>query len=56
MPEKTNDALVRRHRELRATLIEKHAKLAAERIMKLKKPTVERVAETIVAEFEASPV
>jgi hypothetical protein len=60
MPKSSNDALVQRHKELRATLINKHSKLAAEGIVRLmgakKKPTVEQIAETIAAEFLASPV
>jgi len=56
MAKSTNDALVQRHKQLRATLIQKHSRLAAERIMKIKKPTVEQIAEAIAGEFLASPV
>jgi hypothetical protein len=61
MPKPTsNDALVQRHKQLRATLIEKHSRLAAERIVKLmdakKKPSTEQIAEAIAAEFLGSPV
>jgi len=60
MAKSTNDALVQRHKELRATLINKHSRLAAERIMRLweskKKPTVEQIADAIAEEFLASPV
>jgi hypothetical protein len=56
MAKSTNDALVQRHKELRATLIQKHSRLAAERIIKIKKPTVEQIAEAIATEFLASPV
>jgi exoribonuclease II len=62
MPKPSNDALVQRHRELRATLINKHSKLTVERVAKLidsrkaKKPTVEEIAEVIATEFQASPV
>ncbi len=34
MPKRSNDDLVQRHRQLRATLINKHSKLAAEQIVK----------------------
>ena len=61
MPKPTsNDALVQRHKQLRATLIQKHSKIAAERIVRLidtrKKLTIEQIAEAIAAEFLASPV
>jgi hypothetical protein len=45
MPKPTNDAIVRRHAELRTMLIAKHSKIAAEKIATLKKPTVEQIAE-----------
>jgi hypothetical protein len=35
MPQGTNDDLVRRDNELRATLIQKHSKLAEERVLRL---------------------
>ena len=61
MPKPTsNDELVQRHKQLRATLINKHSRLAAERVVRLtdakKKPSVEEIAEVIAAEFLASPV
>jgi len=61
MPKPSNDALVQRHRELRATLINKHSRMAAERIAHMmesrkKTPTVEEIAGLIAAEFQASPV
>ena len=60
MAKSSNDPLVQRHKELRATLINKHSRLAAERIVRLtdakKKPSVEEIAEAIAAEFLSSPV
>ncbi len=60
MAKSTNDALVQRRKELRATLIQKHSRLAAERIVRLtdakKRLTVEQIAEVIAAEFLQSPV
>ena len=60
MPKPSNDTLVQRHSELRATLINKHSKLAAERIVRLiesrKKHTVEEISELIATESLEPPV
>jgi len=57
MPKQTtNDAIVQRHKELRATMIQKHSKLAAEKIAKLKKPTQDQIAKIINDEFVSSQI
>jgi hypothetical protein len=56
MPNRTNDDLVKRHAELRETLIKNNAKRAAEKIVKLKKLSIEEVAQIIADEFRASPI
>ena len=68
MPKPSNDSLVQRHRQLRATLINKHARIAAEGIVSLLaakrgqagtkagQPSVEEIATVIAGEFLASPV
>jgi hypothetical protein len=47
MPKPTNDEIVKRHKQLRDTLIASCAKSAAEKILKLKKPSVEEIATVI---------
>jgi hypothetical protein len=44
MPQRNNDEIVRRHAQLRQTLIDKHAKIAAEKILKIKNLSVGQVA------------
>jgi hypothetical protein len=47
MPQRNNDEIVRRHAQLRQTLIDKHAKIAAEKIkikIKIKNLSVGQVA------------
>jgi flagellar basal body-associated protein FliL len=56
MPKPTNDELVKRHKQLRDTLIASCAKSAAEKISKLKKPSVEEIATVIANEFKASAI
>ena len=57
MPKPTsNDELVKRHSELRNTLIQKHAALAAQKIVKLKKLSAEEVTRVIAEEFKSSPI
>ena len=53
---RTNDELVKRHAELRETLITNNAKRAAEKIVELKKPSVDEVAKIIAAEFRKSAI
>lgn len=54
MPKPTNDDLVKRHAQLRNTLIEKHASLAADKIVKSKKATAQEIARIIADEFKSS--
>jgi len=45
MPQRNNDEIVRRHAQLRQTVIDKHAKIAAEKIkIKIKNLSVGQVA------------
>lgn len=50
--ESSNDEIVRRHAELRNTLIRKASKIAAETIMKLKNPDAKTVAQIIEESFK----
>lgn len=56
MPKPTNDELVKRHKQLRDTLIASCAKSAAQKISKLKNPSVEEIATVIANEFKASAI
>jgi flagellar basal body-associated protein FliL len=56
MAKPTNDELVKRHKQLRDTLIATCSKSAAEKIVKLKKPSVEEIATVIANEFKASAI
>ena len=56
MPKPTNDEIVKRHKQLRDTLIAACSQSAAEKIAKLKKPSVAEIATVIANEFKVSAI
>ncbi len=56
MPKPTNDELVKRHKQLRETVIATCSKSAADKIIVLKKPTANEIAAIIANEFKNSTI
>ena len=56
MAKPTNDEIVKRHKQLRDTLITACSPSAAEKIAKFKKPSVAEIATVIANDFKVSAI